>query len=158
MGTAKIDSFSDEEFSQIVANSKSIAQIAKKIGYAATSGSNYVRIRLRIDNLHLSTEHFSLQNKRKIKRCFDNIFIKNSTASQKTLREWYINGKYTPYICSICGQKPFWKNKPLTLILDHINGYNHDDRLENLRWVCPNCNQQLETTNGKNVKRLKDNV
>ena len=38
----------------------------------------------------------------------------------------------------------------MTLILDHINGSNHDDRLENLRWVCPNCNQQLDTTNGKN--------
>ena len=37
------------------------------------------------------------------------------------------------------------------MILDHINGYNHDNRLENLRWVCPNCNYQLDTTNGKNV-------
>lgn len=36
--------------------------------------------------------------------------------------------------------------------VDHINGSNHDDRLENLRWVCPNCNQQLDTTNGKNKK------
>ena len=45
-----------------------------------------------------------------------------------------------------------WQGKSLTLILDHINGINNDDRLENLRWVCPNCNQQLETTNGKNKK------
>lgn len=41
--------------------------------------------------------------------------------------------------------------KPLTLILDHINGYNKDNRLENLRWVCPNCNSQLDTTNAKNI-------
>ena len=40
----------------------------------------------------------------------------------------------------------------LTLILDHINGSNHDDRLENLRWVCPNCNQQLETTGYKKYR------
>ena len=38
------------------------------------------------------------------------------------------------------------------MILDHINGDNKDDRLENLRWVCPNCNYQLDTTNGKNKK------
>lgn len=57
-----------------------------------------------------------------------------------------MKGKYTEYKCSICGQEPFWQGKPLTLILDHINGKNHDDRLENLRWVCPNCNQQLDTT------------
>ena len=40
-----------------------------------------------------------------------------------------------------------------TLILDHIKGINNDDRLENLRWVCPNCNQQLETTGSKNPNR-----
>ena len=38
----------------------------------------------------------------------------------------------------------------MSLILDHINGNNKDDRLENLRWVCPNCNQQLETTGNRN--------
>ena len=48
--------------------------------------------------------------------------------------------------------------KVLTLILDHKNGHNHDDRLENLRWVCPNCNQQLDTTNGRNVKKLKEQI
>jgi len=47
---------------------------------------------------------------------------------------------------------PEWQNKPLTLILDHINGNNKDHRLENLRWVCPNCNQQLETTGFKSIR------
>ena len=72
------------------------------------------------------------------------MFVENSTANQTTLRRWY-EKENIEYKCSICGQLPFWQNKPLTLILDHINGHNHDDRLENLRWVCPNCNQQLET-------------
>jgi len=66
------------------------------------------------------------------------------------LRNWYKKGNYTKYECSICGQEPFWNGKELTLILDHINGVHTDDRLENLRWVCPNCNYQLDTTNGKN--------
>ena len=77
--------------------------------------------------------------------------MKDSTADQKTLRKWYIEGDYTPYKCAICGLSPYWNGQPLTLILDHINGENHDNRLENLRWVCPNCNQQLPTTNGKNL-------
>ena len=87
------------------------------------------------------------------------VCIKNSKVDQKTLREHYFKGQYSQYKCSICNQEPFWNHKELTLILDHINGQNHDDRLENLRWVCPNCNQQLETTGSKNLiyqKQLKN--
>ena len=149
---ALIDMYSDEEFINIVKNSFSMTEIAQKLGYAAHSGSNAERIRKRIDQLKISTQHFSLGNKRLQKRTQQNIFIENSTACQKTLREWYIKGNYTEYICSICGQKPIWQGKKLTLILDHINGNNHDDRLENLRWVCPNCNQQLETTGFKRMR------
>lgn len=152
---AKIDSFTDEEFATIVAESYSMKEIAQKLGYASHSGDSGVRIRYKIDLLGLSTEHFSLGHKRPIKRTPENIFIENSTADQKTLRKYYLSGNYTKYICSICGQEPMWYNKPLTLILDHINGKNHDDRLENLRWVCPNCNQQLDTTNGKNIVKQK---
>lgn len=156
MALAKIDMFSDEEFENIVKESSNMIEISQKLGYAAKSGSNYQRIRKRIDELQISTEHFALGNKRPIKRSVENIFIENSTADQKTLRSWYKKGEYTKYKCSICGQEPFWNGQELSLILDHINGHNKDDRLENLRWVCPNCNQQLPTTNGKNIKRLKE--
>lgn len=42
------------------------------------------------------------------------------------------------------------------MILDHINGKHRDDRLENLRWVCPNCNYQLETTGYKKIRVKKE--
>lgn len=155
---AKIDTFTDEEFSKIVEQSNSMAEVAKRLGYTSHSGSNGNRIRYRIDQLNLSTDHFNLSNRRPQKRNPDNIFIENSTAAQKTLRSYYKKGEYTKYQCAICGQEPFWNGKELTLILDHINGKNHDDRLENLRWVCPNCNQQLDTTNGKNIVKQKESV
>jgi uncharacterized protein with PIN domain len=59
-------------------------------------------------------------------------------------------------LCSICGLLPEWNGKELTLILDHINGHNKDHRIENLRWVCPNCNSQLDTTGARNIKRLRE--
>lgn len=150
---AKIDTFTDEDFIKIVASSTSMIEIARKLGYTSHSGDNGARIRKRIDALNLSTDHFQLGNKRPMKRNPENVFIENSTADQKTLRKYYHKGNYTPYVCSVCGQEPFWQGKPLTLILDHKNGFNHDDRLENLRWVCPNCNQQLDTTGSRNIKR-----
>ena len=148
---ALIDNYSEEELRQIVQQSKSMNEVIDKLGYATHSGSNSHTVHSRLQKYQISIAHFTHQTP--VKRAENNIFIENSTASQATLRKWYLKGNYTPYECSICKQLPIWQNKELTLILDHINGINNDDRLENLRWVCPNCNQQLETTNGKNIKR-----
>lgn len=150
---ALIDEYSVEELRQIVKQSLSMKEVIDKIGYATHSGSNNHTVKDRIEKYNIDISHFNYSSPQK--RCEENIFIENSTASQATLRRWYLKGEYTSYICSICGQKPLWQGKDLTLILDHINGNNKDDRLENLRWVCPNCNQQLDTTNGKNRKTLE---
>lgn len=58
--------------------------------------------------------------------------------------------------CELCGQDENWQGKKMALILDHINGDRHDNRIENLRIVCPNCNATLEThCRGLNVKKQK---
>lgn len=148
---ALLDTYSNEEFANIVKNSSSYSQLCLNLGYKSKSGDLVNRIKIRMSELSLSENDFKVEDNR-VKRNVDNIFIENSTADQRTLRRWYYNGKYTEYKCSICGQLPIWCNQPMSLILDHINGNNHDDRLENLRWVCPNCNSQLPTTGSRNIK------
>lgn len=144
--------YTDEDFKKIVEESTTLKEISDKIGYSTIAGDAFHQIKNRIEKLKLSTAHLQ-QNKKEVqKRNPENIFIENSTAAQTTLRRWYIKGEYSPYVCAICGLKPEWQGKPLTLILDHINGQNKDDRLENLRWVCPNCNQQLDTTGYKKAR------
>lgn len=148
---AIIDNYSKEEIEQIIKNSTTIPDFLKKIGYKsdATKTREVVMKRIKKYNLDISCLK---QRPKCIQRNEENIFVKDSTASQNTLRKWYKKGKYTSYICSICKQEPIWQGKELTLILDHINGQNHDNRLENLRWVCPNCNQQLDTTGYKKIR------
>lgn len=142
--SALVDKYSKEELEQIVSQSLSMKEVIDKLGYATHSGSNNNTVKDRLKKFNIDISHFTTSNP--IERTEENVFCENSTASQATLRRWYLKGNYTNYKCSICGMEPIWQGKELTLILDHKNGENHDDRLENLRWVCPNCNQQLETT------------
>lgn len=147
---ALIDEYSTEELKQIVQQSHNFSEVILKLGYSTNSGSNTETLKKRLKKDNIDTSHFKLITP--IKRTEENVFIQNSTASQATVRRWYLKNEYTPYVCSICGLEPQWQGKDLTLILDHINGINNDDRLENLRWVCPNCNQQLETTGFKKMR------
>ena len=151
-----IDNFSKDELEQVVKESSSMAELIDKIGYSTHSGSNRDTVRKRLKQYNIDVNHFGTYYARE-KRCPENIFVDNSTASQATLREWYKNGEYSEYKCSICGLEPIWMNKSLTLILDHKNGKNKDHRLQNLRWVCPNCNQQLDKTGFKNYKLQHNN-
>ena len=139
-----MDKYSDDEFIKIVQQSFSYKECLFNLGYHSNSGASTNRLKQKIQQLNIDVSHFT--SKIPMVRSEENIFIENSTASQKTLRDWYKKGNYVLYVCSICGQEPIWQGKQLTLILDHKNGINNDDRLENLRWVCPNCNQQLPTT------------
>ncbi|NUS10745.1 MAG: HNH endonuclease [Streptomyces sp.] len=44
-----------------------------------------------------------------------------------------------PEVCALCGTGPVWRGRPMTLEVDHVNGDRGDDRLPNLRLLCPNC-------------------
>lgn len=139
-----------------VKESNSIKELQIKLGYSPNSGVSKT-IKDYCQKNNISLEHFTSLSKTVVKRTEDNIFIENSTASQTTLRKYYKKGCYTDYKCSICNQEAFWNGKELTLTLDHINGINTDDRLENLRWVCPNCDRQLETFCSKNNRKERIN-
>lgn len=53
--------------------------------------------------------------------------------------------------CSICGLSE-WNGKEIPIELDHINGVHSDNRLINLRILCPNCHAQTDTYCAKNYK------
>lgn len=142
----------DEEFEKIVNSSSSYKEIVFRCGYSNYSGasSNIIKNRIQQQNLifESSVPEYNIRND-------EDIFIEDSPVSQSTLRRHYFDGQYSEYRCAICGQEPIWNGKELTLTLDHINGHNKDDRLENLRWVCPNCDRQLDTFSGRNISKEK---
>lgn len=72
-------------------------------------------------------------------------------SSRASVRRAILKENLIEYKCSECNVKT-WNGKILSLHLDHINGINNDNRLENLRFLCPNCHSQTETYTGKNKK------
>ena len=155
----KLESFKIDELIELVKQSNNFADLVRKLGYKTATCGNIQCVRNFLVRHDISFKHFKV-NTSFTKRTVENVFIENSTATQKVLRVWYKKGKYSEYKCDICGMFPIWQGKPLTLILDHKNGNNRDNRLENLHWVCPNCNQQLPTTgyHGKNKMNLRSHV
>ena len=88
----------------------------------------------------------------------EKLFVENSSyKNYSRLKIRIIQEKLIPYECAICKNKGEWKKKNLSLVLDHINGVKKDNRLENLRFVCPNCDSQLPTFKSKNIKYQRDN-
>lgn len=146
----KIDNFTKEQVQEIVNTSLTKKEVAIRLGYSSDAGTvNKVLTQyFKENNINIS----SLQENKNFKYTRETVFCQNGVISQHHLVRWF-KKENVPYKCNICGQEPYWNNKPLTLILDHINGIHTDDRLENLQWVCPNCNQQLDTTGSRNPKR-----
>lgn len=81
----------------------------------------------------------------------EDIFCVDSKYSRANLRDAVVRrGVIKYYNCSKCDLLPSWDGELLTLELDHINGIHNDNRIENLRWLCPNCHSQTKTFKGKN--------
>lgn len=70
------------------------------------------------------------------------------------LKKRLVDENILEYKCAICGNTGTWQGKKLTLQLDHINGEHTDNRVENLRFLCPNCHSQTDTF-GSRQRRTK---
>lgn len=86
---------------------------------------------------------------RQAKIPLEKILILGSSYNRFSLKSRLIQELLLEEKCYECGMLPEWNGKPLCLQLDHINGVANDNRIENLRFLCPNCHSQTLTFAGK---------
>lgn len=149
----------EKEFIQkVVSESVSYKETLIKMGLRA-AGGNYKILKKYINLYDISISHFesteevSKRNLFKTKIPLNKILVEKSTFCRTHLKNRLYEENIKERICEICGQDENWNGMKISLILDHINGVYNDNRLENLRIVCPNCNAGLDTHAGKNVNK-----
>lgn len=152
----------DEQVCQAVAKASSMREVLIMLG-VVPAGGNYKTFKQRIIELGLDTSHFRGKGWRKGKKKptykipLEQILRENSTYQRTTsLRKRLIEEGYFEHRCAECGLTE-WRNQPIPLELDHINGERQDNRLENLRLLCPNCHALTSTYRGKNMQLKKPN-
>lgn len=150
--------YESSEFDKLVGESKNIVDICRNIGIKLTGGNREtIKKWIRIKNIDIS--HFIIERGTTNYKSNNNLFLENSTSDRRTIKEKLYRDKIKERKCEICGQGEEWMGKKMSLILDHINGINNDNRIENLRILCPNCNSTLDTNGGKNIKnKLKQEM
>lgn len=151
--------FLRENFEPIVKAAKNVTDICKKLGYKA-AGGNHAQIKKYIQKYGLDTSHFSAFDDERRKNMhkpkltsIEDVLIEGSTYSRTQLKKRLYDSGLKKRECELCGQGEEWQGKHMSLILDHVNGVNNDNRLPNLRIVCPNCNATLDTHGGKNNRK-----
>jgi Zn finger protein HypA/HybF involved in hydrogenase expression len=143
--------WTNQQLKDAVQSSSTMKETLEKIGFPPI-GCYYTFFKKKIIELKIDNTHWKKYvGKRVEKRTLEETLEKSAA---KTIRKRIIKDKIFEYKCSICALSN-WLNNPISLQLDHIDGNNTNNKLENLRLLCPNCHSQTDTFCGRNIKSLK---
>jgi len=158
------DKYRKENIEKVISLSNSIGDVLDKMSLRK-AGGNYEIIKKYISLYELDTSHFikSGDNMRNVvdifvKKKLNTYLTINSKSSRSNIKRRIIEEGLLKNVCLLCGQDENWNGVKISLILDHINGVYNDNRIENLRIVCPNCNAGLETHCSRNCKVKKESI
>jgi hypothetical protein len=149
-----VPGYDEDAARKAIATSRCYSEALGKLGLRP-AGGNHSIFRKYVDEVwRIPTGHFDPAAVRKLALRQDavplsSVLVEGSTYSRATLKRRLYDEGLKDRRCEHCGQDELWCGKRISLILDHVNGVPDDNRLENLRILCPNCNATLDTHCGR---------
>jgi hypothetical protein len=155
--TSPIWRISKEELIAVVSQSQTYMEILNHFGLTNKgNNSGTLKRRMKEDGISTSSMKPRVYNRfggMKAKP-FSDILTLGSAYHRGKLKDRLIKCGLLANECYECGQLPIWNGKPLTLQIDHINGISDDNRIENLRILCPHCHSQTDNFAGRNKRKV----
>ena len=149
----KFYDWNEQKLREAVANSVNYKDVLRFLDIP-TNGNNNSTLKRKIEHLGIDISHFTFAPKIRAKRIKDikDYLVDGSKCSRHVLKRHLLSEGYKQNICEICGISE-WNGKPLAMQIHHKDGNTHNNRLDNLMMICPNCHAQTENYRGKaNVK------
>jgi hypothetical protein len=143
-----------KELQNILSRNTTLADALREVVGVSKLTYAYEILKVRIEEDDLDISHLDLNDRhsgrRNVLPTNEEIFVENSQAHNTIVKRRLIKDNLIPYVCAECHNDGIWNGIKLVLQLDHVNGINNDNRLVNLRFLCPNCHSQTGTYSGRN--------
>jgi hypothetical protein len=148
--------YTEAEAREAIAASFSWAESLRQLGLCSTGGAWRV-LRKYAELWAIPTDHFLPNGRPPVHgRSLDELLVEHSPVRGTKIKERLYREGLKQRSCQLCGQGEEWNGSRMALILDHINGVRDDNRIENLRIVCPNCNAGLDTHCGRAARIVRE--
>ncbi|QNP72465.1 HNH endonuclease [Streptomyces roseirectus] len=141
-----------------VAASTNMYEVLRRLGLEAVGG-HHTHISRRIKAYGIDTSHFrtpARRGERRRSRDPESLLVEQPPGgrrvhSDRLRRALAASG--VPEQCALCGIEAVWLGEPLPLEVDHVDGDWRNNRVGNLRLLCPNCHSTTDSYRGRGKGR-----
>ena len=143
----RFKNYTKEELTEAIKNSLCWTDVCRMLSVTVCT-TNFKRVQALVEAFGLSIAHFNPKSafaRGKHYWTHEEMLVEKSKVHRSVLRDYIRRHSVIEEKCSECSLKKEWNNKPIVLEIDHINGHSDDNRIENLRMLCPNCHSQTKT-------------